>query len=103
MTETEMNELVSEFMGLKKEHGHMYPNNSGWCVAAYLHYHSNWEWLIPVWYKFRDLRFDDAKSQFKHADFKLNISYCICYRDIQSAFQSIISGIQWYNQLNKKA
>ena len=60
-------------------------------------YHSDWGWLIPVWYKFRDLRFDDFMDQFKHSDFKRLISHAICYEGIENAYNEICKAIKWYN------
>lgn len=98
------NRIIGEFVGKSFQMSHItdYKGVSDDALPA-MKYHSNWQWLIPAWYKFRDLKFEDAKSQFEHSDFKQNIAYCICYRDIQSAFQSIVSAIQWYNStLNLK-
>jgi hypothetical protein len=101
---TERNELISDFMDLRSSDDyHIHPTPArGVCRAQFLQYHHNRNWLHRVWERFRDLRWDDnAKAELEHADFKQNIAHCLCYRDIDSAFQSIVSGIQWYNSINK--
>jgi hypothetical protein len=64
-------------------------------------YHSNYHWLIPAWQKFRNLRLEGIHEQFEHSEFKQNIAHHICYASIDEAFQSIVSAIQWYNQIKK--
>lgn len=98
---TERNELISEFMGLKEVNGyHSHPSPArGFCRPGFLEYHHNRNWLHSAWERFRDLRFEKVADQFEHSNFKTNIAYCICYRDVESTFQSIVSGIQWYNSI----
>ncbi len=104
MTETEMNELISEFMELKlKDGSHKYPTGLGICKYMWLKYHSDWNWLRLAWQKFRDLKFTGIHEQFEHGEFKQNIAHVICYGTIESSFQSIVSAIQWYNSINNKS
>lgn len=93
------NYLLSEFMELKTSHGHNHPNGAGWCITEMLKYHSHWNWLMKVWIKFRELRFEGIHEQFEHSEFKQNISHKICYGTMDDAFQSIVSAIQWYNSI----
>ena len=98
------NELIAIFDGwelVEEDMVQKFKKNGFWLYNSELRYHSKWDYLIPIWYKFRDLRIEDLKAEIEHSGFKLNISYCICYRDIDSAFQAIVSGIQWYNSINK--
>lgn len=64
-----------------------------------LRYNTDWAKLIPIWQKFRDLRFEGVHEQFEHSEFKQNIAHRICYGTIETAYQSIVSGIQWYNSI----
>jgi hypothetical protein len=100
---TEGNELISEFMELKRSGGwHTYPSAArGSCKAQFLEYHHNRNWLHAAWEKFRDLRFDIPKHELEHSEFRENIAYNICFQSTERAFQSIVSGIQWYNSINK--
>ncbi len=100
------NELIAIFDGweLIDREGVQRFVNYGYRLYHYeLRYNTDWSKLMPIWQKFRDLRIEDLKAEIEHSGFKLNISYCICYRDIESAHQAIVSGIQWYNSLNKQS
>ena len=106
MTETEYterNELISDFMGLRLSDGwHQHPSPArGSCHPHFLQYHNNRNWLHLAWEKFRDLRFDMPKYETEHIEFRVNIAYNICFQNTEKAFQSIVSAIEWYNQLNK--
>ena len=96
------NELIAIFDGwelVDENNAQAFEKNGRWLYHYQLNYNVDWNHLINVWYKFRDLRIEDLKAEIEHSNFKLNISYCICYRDIDSAFQSIVSAIQWYNSI----
>lgn len=54
--------------------------------------------LMPVWYKFRDLKFISPKLQFEHSKYKDSISRAICYQDIQVAFNEMVIAMKWHNQ-----
>lgn len=99
---TERNELISDFLELRYIHGYHTNPIVGAGSTKILEYHHNRNWLHKAWERFRDLTWcDNDKAEMEHAGFKQTIAYYICYGDIDSAFQSIVSGIQWYNQLNK--
>jgi hypothetical protein len=105
MVKTEMNELVSEFMGLKHQNGfHTCPTDGGGtCTYEFLKYDHSYNWLMLAWHKFRDLKFEeDSKHEMEHYEFKQNITGKICYGAIESAFESLVSAIQWYNSINKQ-
>lgn len=70
-----------------------YLSEKGW-----YEYHTSWDWLMPVWYKFRDLKFISPKLQFEHSEYKDSISRVICYQDIQVAFNEMVIAIKWHNQ-----
>jgi hypothetical protein len=90
------NVLIAIFMGMRGTDKFLRENYN---------YHSDFNLLIYAWYKFRDLNMVDIKvmmvlkAEIEHANFKEKIAHCICYRDFQSAFQSIVSAIQWYNSI----
>ena len=97
------NELIAIFDGweLVNENNIACFWKNGYHLYHYeLDYHSDWNRLRRIWEKFRDLTFNgDLKAEVDHAHFRQNIAHCICYRDIESAHQSIVSGIQWYNSI----
>ena len=94
------NELIALFMGFTKHNaGHFTDKKEN--IRFILSYNSIWSELMPVWYKFRDQRFEGIREQFEHGEFRQNIAHEICYGTRESAFQAIVSGIQWYNSINK--
>lgn len=96
------NELIAIFDGwelIEEDNAQAFEKNGNWRYHYELNYHGDWNHLIKVWCKFRDLKIDDLKAEIEHSVFKENIAHCICYRDIQSTFQSIVSAIQWYNSI----
>lgn len=81
-----------------------FKKNGSWLYLRGLKYNSDRNWLHSAWEKFRDLKFDEySKRDFEHAELKLNIAHWICYGNIDTAYQAIVSGIQWYNLLNKQS
>ena len=87
MTEQEIlegNSLIENFMGYLIHRKHV-----------------EWNDLMPIWFKIRDLRFKEVKHEFEHADIKQNCAHAICYRDIQSAYHEIVNAIKWYNTITK--
>ncbi len=64
-----------------------------------LRYHNRWDLLMPIWVKFRNLKFEVIQEQFEHSEFRQNIAHLICYSTIESAHQAVVSGIQWYNSI----
>jgi hypothetical protein len=66
-------------------------------------YHLSWDWLMPVWNKFRQSvwgefggypeEFDEYKALFLRAVFN---------GDILGANSAVYKGIQWYNQQSGK-
>lgn len=72
-----------------------------------LKYHSSWDWLMPVWVKFRTLNYDysngvkrdDLKKQ--HEDFRELILGALEIGSITMTFKYISEAIQWYNSQSK--
>jgi hypothetical protein len=96
------NELIAIFDGwelVEEDMVQRFKKNGYWLYNSELRYHSKWDYLIPIWHKFRDLIFEDEKNEHNHSNFKYNISYRICYGTINDAFISIVSAIQWYNSI----
>lgn len=72
-----------------------------WAVEG-LKYHSNWNWLIPVWIKFRDLPYLRIKEVLEHAEYMEYIQRAICQNETPSeAFEALVKGIIWYNSIKK--
>lgn len=67
-----------------------------WFLFDDAKYHSSWDWLIPAWYKFRDLTFKDRKNEIPHSHHCQSISRAICYEDIGSAYSRLSAAIEWH-------
>jgi hypothetical protein len=95
----EGNKLIAEFMGHKVSYGLENAMLISTQEITYTpaKYHTSWDWLMPVWYKIRDLRFDEPKLQLEHMKVKTPITHFICYGTIEHAFIEILAAITWYN------
>lgn len=62
-------------------------------------YKNSWDWLMPVWYKFRDLKFESATDMRKHRSFCSEIAMGILSDGISEAFKELVKGITWYNSI----
>lgn len=69
-----------------------------------LRYHSDWQSLMPVWHKFRDLRFEREKHSFVFSTERQYIGTMIAYHGIEEAHQALYNAICWYNTtINKES
>lgn len=64
-------------------------------------YHTSWDWLMPVWEKFKNLDVNNEKEKVNHVDLKGAIRFKITERPIQEAFSAIANAIKWYNEIVK--
>lgn len=64
-------------------------------------YHTSWDWLMPVWEKFRDMEFDTSEHIFRHRKYKDCIDKELSYGTIECAHLVIYKAIQWYNESKK--
>lgn len=105
----QINAVIAEFMGgprcphpdqpfFPEPHWGYKCHKGHWWNEKNLEYHNSWDWLMPVWYKFRDLRFSETKLQLQHSNWKTPIDNAICYQSIQSTHLLLFNAIQWYNQ-----
>jgi len=105
------NEVIARFMGHKEQNeewGNPLPSlcflvNNHWHPVRNLKYHSDWSWLMEVWYKFRDLRFIPEMLDFKHSELKATIGHAILYGGIEIAHEKIYQGVQWYQKQNENS
>lgn len=79
------------YYSLSKGHGGLEP----------LQYHSSYDWLMPVWFKFIDLKFTEMKDMIQHSNYKQAISHSICYEDLLNANALLATAIKWYNTQTK--
>lgn len=106
---SEGNKLIAEFMGLKPvETFGRYSISKDHCTcredtaeqamkgfASIAKYHSDWNWLMPVWEKIVDLRDGFCVP---HGKFLVKSIYQSLYIvNIERTWKEIIEFIQWYN------
>jgi hypothetical protein len=117
----QMNEVISEFMELKRSHGHLLPVGKGWCATSHLQYHSSWDWLMPVVEKIEMPEVDDRKETVIRAAADVKVFYKACIINyepdgdsgdkneetiiqtrgetkLEAVFQAVYQFIQWYNK-----
>jgi hypothetical protein len=67
-------------------------------------FHLRWELLMPVWYKFRDLKFEVGDNKGTHCTCKEWIADAIVNKGPtpSEACRLLAEGIRWYNTINKQ-
>lgn len=105
------NEVLARFMdAIAKE------ESDGWIlmgrnapVVGWYHgfddmsYHKDWSWIMPVWYKFKDLQFENYTLWLRHDILCKAISEAILHfgPDPAVACKRLSEAIEWYNTKNK--
>lgn len=94
------NKLISEFMGILTEvKGNFLYTSIHW-GSKLTQYHTSFDWLMPVWFKFRDME-APPEQWLKHEEWKEVIARAITFGDINLAHSRLVDGIAWYNQQSK--
>lgn len=68
-----------------------------WSLPEQLTYHTSWEKLMPVWYKFKDLNIEDRRKNIVFERFYLRIKDAILHQGCSEACKLLAEGIRWYN------
>lgn len=101
------NEVLSRFMGLKQDtYSKLWPNPTGLTYdrAPEPLYSKSYDWLMPVWYKFRDLH-KGINTQVLldiHKDYRKEIGNTILNswdssEGCAEACKLLAQAIEWYN------
>lgn len=91
------NKIVAEFMGYKLEmlNGELYATKDDmlecFCVEEELHYHTSWDWLIPVAQKLAVIK--DATDEQDEQD----LQQSILNNRIGVVYQIVVELIKKYN------
>jgi len=98
--------LISEFMGLEKSQ-HIWNNGefaytmkypdvfNKYVIPSDMKYHVYWDWLMPVWIKFRDLEYQER--MLNHSHWRFIISNQLYFaKDPSELFPLLVSAIKWY-------
>lgn len=64
-----------------------------------LKYHTSWDWLMPAFYKFRNLKLSVVDEGFNdHYSRHLEmVATAIVHYNIEKAFERFVKAIVWYN------
>jgi hypothetical protein len=99
------NEVLAEFMGLAHRRSDFFRDNpvevftKHWEFPRYL---TSWNWLMPVWYKFRDLKMDLALHDYKtYKQHWYELANDIPRKPIEHVFKALVEAIKWYNTVKK--
>jgi hypothetical protein len=66
-----------------------------------LKFHRSYDWLLPAWVKFRDLKLNDEDDQERHDALIDRVGRKILYAPISEAFTELVSALKWYESLKK--
>lgn len=100
---TEAKERMARFMGFgpyeDARYGTMWPDptEKGNPVKMTMLYNTNWNWLMKVWERFRDLRLN-IYAYSKHRD---AIASAISWCSLSEAFTALDEGIKWFLTIKK--
>lgn len=111
------NEVLARFLGWEKYgNGYKCPNiypienstSAGWTTFTHTSFEFNtrFDWLMPVWYKFRDLKFEDTATfedrlvlrKYLYLTDKIREAILEGPTPLE-AFKELVSGITWYNSI----
>jgi hypothetical protein len=103
------NEVIARWMGLESyqdsRYGKLWPDPLGTHHTEFsLQYNTDWRWLMPVWYKFRDLKFEGFHGhRISHENFVFRISAAILHKDSpEPTFNELVKGIEWFNSIKEE-
>lgn len=86
------NKLIAEFMGLEFSKGEYYRplyNSGDWIPQDELHYHTSWDWLMPVVRKVLT-SIDIDSLNYDTDELKFNVLDC----DIEGAHKEVVEFIK---------
>lgn len=102
MTIQEQNRVICVFMGGYRYSGVVWfyvgPDGFEHETGDFLKYHSDWNWLMPAWVKFRNLNLDSKE----YSEWCSSLGWYLYSSDEPSRFcERVAYAIQWYNTLKK--
>lgn len=105
MTHEEKTRLIAEFDGWEVDRFLSDANNAEYYThpiklgiyIKHMEYYKSYDWLMPVWHKFRDLRFEDNH----HLAYRERIEYQLMDGNEETLFNALAEAIEWYNTTKK--
>lgn len=107
------NEVIAAFSGwtrLQTEYDVFFNDQGKPCTLDnwtfhlnHLDFHSNWQRLMPVWYKFRDLTIHNRLDLVHYKNRRIGIENAILHKgpSPSEACKLLAEGIRWYNSINQ--
>lgn len=107
-----VNETFAYFLGWEAEsaftttntsrfHRYLSPHTFSWISAASMKFDKSWDWLMPVWYKFRDLKFEGETPSKLHTNYVARLSQDITYGTIEEFYHNLFIATDWALQQKK--
>jgi hypothetical protein len=64
-----------------------------------LNFHSSWDWLMPVFYKFINaIKFKEQNDEWlRFTTYRNRIHDALIHRGIYATFFELVNAIEWYN------
>ncbi len=97
----EANRLIKKFMQDNAAAGQVY-GTIGMQRAAYI---DDWNLLMEVFYKFRDLHFTQSNhlvAALQHKQIIAPVKYALTHYSIKEVFIELVTAINWYNTISFK-
>lgn len=96
----EINKLIADFMNIESiKVRKLWKWDSKHNGVMDFMYDCSWDWLMPVWYKLRDIVFDKEKFQIELEVNRKIIMRKICHGQLSDTYISIGETIEWINSL----
>lgn len=102
----EKNEPLAVFMNLERRK-ETFSEKEVWVykeavsISDELDFHKRADWLIHVWYKFRDLAVSE-ENEDKFWDHRELICSAFSSGTFTNLYDSLVNAVQWYNSIKQK-
>lgn len=74
----------------------------GWFDDEDLKYHTSWDWIMPVWIKFKNLHIKGITARHYHKQVCASFGNAILSGEIENAWSDAVMAINWYNNHQPK-
>ena len=76
-------------------------NAPNYCLthgSGTLRYHLSWDWLMPVWFKFRETRHGDM--QHLHNNYCARLAQDLAYGTLEEFYHNLGIAVEWLDSLH---
>ncbi len=82
------------------------PYSPSWIITEQMVFHSSWDWIMPVYFKFRDLVITNEVLFIQHDYWIKKVVEAMRYGDVSDnpskAFVRLVEAITWHNNQQSK-